>query len=512
MIPHVKSFLGQAPVLKVITSCGLDDVRKSTARDAHLTNCGFVQHASLNESVKILIATNCFNGTTVKYTARIRTICDKTSPYPYAAGAKHESPCDWSVAMVKRANEYRPWRAYSVGLVVSMAFSVGLATQSPSRVRFVPAGPALAKDPLKFTVTGSGLDAKSTEVTFTGGGCSKPCVAELGALVKGQGTEAALTGQMTLNAGRYTVAIVSRGQTVATDSINVAPGLVRIWVDPITPGEPFSIAIQARGINRPTTEARISGNGCPPPRGCPVTLERLDRGEDVESNFLIGTAKVPRSGKYEFTVIDAMIASKPLSLAIPEPRVDLVRTEPSPPVPGQPFKFEMVGEGFYKNEKTLNVLRGSASCPPAACRFDLDPSTSRTVVSGRGMLQATGRYHVWLGPAGQGPPADPKSLEVPPKIEKVSTIPEPPVARQQFQLTISGQGFGYASRLVATHKTACPKGCSYSLTWTGRELTGRMTPYAPGEWQLQVTDGSGRDQLASTPTTVTVRATPPTGR
>jgi hypothetical protein len=104
--------------------------------------------------------------------------------------------------MVKTANGNRHWRAYSVGLVAIMAFPVALAAQSLPRVRFV-AGPALAKEPLKFTVTGSGLDTQSTQVTFTGGGC-KPCAAEPGAPVKAsRGTEAALTGQMTLNAGRY---------------------------------------------------------------------------------------------------------------------------------------------------------------------------------------------------------------------------------------------------------------------------------------------------------------------
>jgi hypothetical protein len=268
--------------------------------------------------------------------------------------------------------------------------------------------PPIAGQQFVFTINGSGFDASTAQVVFTGPGCptTTSCVVPNGVLT-GK-TASSLAGPATVSAGSYNIQVrngstgtLSNSRTInVSNAIPVTSGITTNPSPPVA-HQQFAFTITGSGFDGFNAEVVFTGPGCPTITSCVVPNNVLT---SKTTSTLIGPATIT-VGTYNVQVRNGAgsTLSNPQSITVPgAPSISSIGTTPAPPSAGKQFTFTINGSGF--NAGTAEVVFTGPGCPnTSACVVPNNVLTTRTASTLVGPATvASGSYNVQVrnGPGG----------------------------------------------------------------------------------------------------------------
>ena len=383
--------------------------------------------------------------------------------------------------------------------------SASAAAPQLSSITTSPTSP-LAGQVFNFTLSGSGFDSTSVQVSFSGPGCT-PCTVTNGSLTGKSSTQ--LTGSITITStGTFTVTAQNGATGTASNSLSIsvasaggtAPQLTSITTSPTTviAGQSFSFTLSGSGFNTASIFVSFSGPGCTP---CTVSNTSLTK----TSTQLNGTTTLPTGGSYTVSVQNGSTGSpsNTVSLNVSSggggtPQISTIATSPTSPVAGQSFTFTITGTGFDPN--TALVSFSGPTCTPCTVPNASLTSKTATQLMGTATLSSAGTFTVTTQNGSSGTASNGQQITVSasgggggPQLTTVSTTPNPPVAGQQFSFILTGTGFDPSTVLVTITGTGCSP-CTISHTSltgaTSSQVSGTTSLTAAGSYTIIVQNGA----------------------
>ena len=161
------------------------------------------------------------------------------------------------------------------------------------------------------------------------------------------------------------------------------------------------------------------------------------------SSTIVGPVTLNNTGTFTVTVQNGSggATSNGVGLTVngPSPSISSISPSPNPPIAGQQFTLTIYGSNF--NSSTAQILFTGPSCSPCTVPNGvLTTKTSSTIV-GPVTLYNTGSFTVTVQNGSGGATSNGVGLTVnaaSPSISSISPSPNPPIAGQQFTLTIYG--------------------------------------------------------------------------
>ena len=180
------------------------------------------------------------------------------------------------------------------------------------------------------------------------------------------------------------------------------------------------------------------------------------------------------------------------------PSLSGLSTSPNPPVAGQQFTLTLNGSNF--DPSTVQILISGPGCSSCAVANAVLTTKTATQVISAVTLNSPGSYTVTVENGASGTPSNSLPLTVggvTPSLSGLSTSPNPPVAGQQFTLTLNGSNFNPNSVQVLIGGGTCG-GCIISngmlTTKTSTQIVAPVTLSSSGSYNITVQNGAGGGQ------------------
>ena len=375
-----------------------------------------------------------------------------------------------------------------VGLTVNAA-SPSISSISPSP------NPPIATQQFTLTINGSNFDPSSAQILITGTLCT-PCTVPNGVLTTK--TASTIVGPVTLNnSGSFTVTVQNGSGGAISNGLSLTvasgPSITSISSNPNPPiaTQQFTLTINGSNFDPSSAQILITGTLCTPctvPNGVLTTKT---------ASTIVGPVTLNNSGSFTVTVQNGSggAISNGLSLTVASgPSITSISSNPNPPIATQQFTLTINGSNFDPSSAQI-LITGTLCTPCTVPNGVLTTKTASTIV-GPVTLNNSGSFTVTVQNGSGGAISNGLSLTVAsgPSITSISSNPNPPIATQQFTLTINGSNFDPSSAQILITGTLCtpctvPNGVL--TTKTSGTIVGPVTLNNSGSFTVTVQNGSG---------------------
>jgi RHS repeat-associated protein len=402
--------------------------------------------------------------------------------------------------------------------VASLAngFTVGNPAPTLTSLSTVPATP-LANQQFSLTINGANFDPASATIVINGPGCAPCTIANATLTAK---TAASITGPATLGAGNFTIAVqnVATGLTSGTlpSTVAAVPSLTSLSTTPASPlaNQQFTLTINGANFDPASATIVINGPACTPCTIANATLTAKSAAS-VTGPVTLGSGA--------FTVAVRNVATGATSGTLPlvvaaVPSLTSLSTTPAAPLSNQQFSLTINGANFDPASATI-VITGPACTP---CTIANATLTAKSAASVTGLVTlGAGSFTAAVQNVATGAISGTLPLVVAaiPSLTSLSTAPAPPLAGQQFSITVNGANFDPASATILITGPACTPCTIPNAALTAKSavsLTGPVT-LASGSFTVAVqnlatgaTSGTFPLVLGEPTPTVTSLSTTPT--
>jgi hypothetical protein len=377
---------------------------------------------------------------------------------------------------------------------------IGTPTPSLNSLTTTPSSPAIGQQ-FTINISGSNFDPSSVQVLFTGPGCA-PCTIPNASLTTKNAT--LLIGPTTLStAGSYSVSIQNSSSGTQSNSLPltigaVTPSLSTLSTSPNPPvtGQQFTLTLNGSNFTPSSVQILIYGGSCGP---CTIAngILTTETATQVAAPVTLSTA-----GSYNIYAQNGAGGGQSNSLTLvigtPTPTLTALVTSPSSPAAGQQFTIDISGNNF--DPSTVQVLFTGPGCTPCTIANASLTTKNAALLIGPTTLSTAGNYAVTVQNGSSGTQSNSLPLTVgavTPSLSSLSTSPNPPVAGQQFILTLNGSSFDPNSVQILINGTGCAP-CIVNnavlSTKTAAQVVGPVTLNSPGNYTVTVQNGSSGTQ------------------
>ena len=393
--------------------------------------------------------------------------------------------------------------------VASLANGFTVVNPAPTLTSLstTPASP-LAGQQFSLTLTGANFDPASATIVINGPACT-PCTIANAALTAKSANS--LTGLATLGAGSFTVAVqnTATGATSGTLTLTVSavPTLVSFTTTPAPPlaNQQFSLTVTGTNFDPTSATIVINGPACTP---CTIANATLTA---RSANSLTGPATL---GAGSFTIAVQNTAtgatSGPLTLTISAlPTLTSFTTVPAPPLASQQFALTVNGTNFDPASATI-VINGPACTPCLIANATLTAKSANSL-TGPGTLGA-GSFTIAVQNTATGATSGTLTLTISalPTLISFTTTPAPPLANQQFSLTVNGTNFDPASATIVINGPACTPCTIANAALTAKSANSLTGPATLGAGSFTIAVQNTATGATSGTLPLTVGSTNPT--
>jgi hypothetical protein len=316
-----------------------------------------------------------------------------------------------------------------------------------------------------------------------------------------------VVGPVTLNSpGSFTITVQNGSSGTQSNGLSLTvsgatPALSGLGTNPSPPlsNQQFTLTLNGSNFDPNSVQILINGGSCGP---CTIANGSLTT---KTTNQVVAPATLANAGSYNITVQNGAGGgqSNALTLVIgtPTPALNSFVTTPSSPAAGQQFTIDLSGSNF--DPSSVQVLFTGAGCAPCTIPNANLTTKNATLLIGSTTLSSAGSFTVTVQNGSSGAQSNGLPLtvgSVTPSLSNLSTNPSPPVAGQQFTLTLNGTSFTPSSIQLLIYGGSCGPCTVANGTLTSKTATQVVTPVtlsSAGSYNIYAQNGSGGGQSNS---------------
>lgn len=385
----------------------------------------------------------------------------------------------------------------------NLPLTIGGGAPSLSNLSTSPSSP-VAGQQFILTLNGSNFDPNSVQILINGTGCA-PCTVNNAVLSTKTATQ--VIGPVTLNSpGSYAITVQNGSSGTQSNALSLTvsgttPALNGLSTNPSPPlsNQQFTLTLNGSNFDPNSVQILINGGSCGP---CTIANGLLST---KTASQVVAPVTLATAGSYNITVQNGAGGgqSNALTLVIgtPTPTLNSFVTTPSSPAASQQFTIDLSGSNF--DPSSAQVLFTGPGCAPCTIPNANLTTKNATLLIGSITLSSTGSFTVTVQNGSSGTQSNGLPLtvgSVTPSLSNLSTNPNPPVAGQQFTLTLNGTNFTPSSIQLLIYGGSCGPCTVANGTLTSKTTTQVVAPVTlstAGSYNIYAQNGSGGGQSNS---------------